>query len=126
MTITAERPTYVGSRRYADRPAEARAARHRATEAVAVALAAQLAELVVEAGRTLALFARGVLIVLSGSWAARTTARAAVVVAVSAFLLAAMLFGSVLVMVEPLRSGPRPAIVTPSPTPFPGGWTYGT
>lgn len=117
MTLTADRPTYVGARRFANVPVPARAARHRAPELLAVALLAQFLELVTP-------IARALVNVLGGSWAARTTARAAVVVVVSSVLLAAMLIGSALVMVEPLRSGPRPAVVTPSPTPYPSGWTY--
>jgi hypothetical protein len=123
MTITAERQRYVGARRFDARPLSDTRPRHRTTEALAVALAVQLAEVVLGAGRALVRL-------FGGSWGARTVTRAAVVVIVSAFLLAAMLFGSVLVMVEPLRGQPYPMTITPSPaplpspTPYPGGWTY--
>lgn len=121
MTITAERHTHVGTRRYSDRPREVRRPRHR-KPFDALALVPLFSPWTL--GDKLARVARAAWAVLSGSWAARTTARAAVVVAVSAFLLAAMLFGSVLVMVEPLRNPPRASVVTPSPTPYPGDWTY--
>lgn len=106
MTITAERPRYVARRRFADRPAAARIARHRHHEPLLVVILASLAYVLRSAGRA----AAGNLPTV---WAARTVTRAAIVVAVSAFLLAAMLFGSVLVMVEPLRSDPRPAFIAP-------------
>lgn len=108
MTMTAERPRYVARRRFADRPAAARVARHRRPEPLLVVVLASLAHFLRAAGRAAA---RN----MPAIWAARTVTRAAVVVAVSAFLLAAMLFGSVLVMVEPLRSEPHPMFVTPSP-----------
>lgn len=107
MTVTAQ--PYAGARRFDARPLSVTRPRHRHAEPLVLALLAQVVELIRE------------------GWAAAAKlwiARAAVVVAASAFLVAAMLLGSVLVLVEPLRAGPQPMVVTPSLTPFPDGWTY--
>lgn len=109
MTITADGARHVGARRFDARPLSVTRPRHRRAEPFALAVLAQLVELV-----------RAALDATAKLW----IARAAVVVAVSAFLVAAMLLGSVLVLVEPLRAGPGPMVVTPSSTPFPDGWTY--
>lgn len=107
MTITAER--YAGARRFDARPMSVTRPRHRHAEPFVLAVLAQLVELIGTAVDATAKL-----------W----IARAAVVVVVSAFLVAAMLIGGVLVLVEPLRAGPHPMVVTPSPSPFPDGWTY--
>jgi hypothetical protein len=121
MTTLTGGSTYVPRRRFADRPAEQRAARHRATEAAAVALVAQLVEALLVAGRALAS-------VFGGSWGARTVTRAAVVIVVASVLVGLTLAAGAVVLTAPLRGEPRPAHVqvhTPTPTPFPDGWTYG-
>lgn len=120
MTITAERPAYVGSRRFADRPAEARAARHRATEPAAVALVAQLGELVLGAGSAAA---RAAARLWSATMSPRAVARLIVIVGVAVGLFLG--FGA-LILHDPTPAAPREPVVTPSPTPSPGGWTYGT
>ncbi len=117
MTLTLERPTYAGTRRFADRPAEVRRPRHRAADSLAVVVLASLADALRDTGR-----AAGRRITLA--WAARMTARTVGVLIVATGLL---LGGGALVIAEALP-GVAPVhpmiVVTPEPTPHPGGWSY--
>jgi hypothetical protein len=108
VSITAERPIYVPRRRYADRPAEVRVARHRASEAFAVALVAQLVELAIA--------------LWSATMSPRAVARLIVIVGFAVLIVLGL---GALIIGGPSPAVPPGQVVTPSPTPFPGGWTYG-
>lgn len=118
MTTLTERPTYVGTRRFADRPLGVTRARHRLAEPALVELAASLADALRAAGRAAA---GG----LTLAWAARMTARTAGVLIIAGAIL---LGGGTLVILE-VTAAPADLVhpvlvVTPSPTPYPDGWTY--
>jgi hypothetical protein len=124
MTMTAERPRYAGVRRFNARPAEVRRPRHRSTETLAVALVAQLVEVVLGAGRAAAPLGRALAGLFASAWARRMTVRAAAVLALASLALALTLAVSAVALVEPSRATRYAPVVTPSPTPYPSGWTF--
>lgn len=106
-SIAAERPTYVGSRRFSDRPAEVRRARHRHDELFALVVAYAFADVAVA--------------LWSATMSPRAVARLIVVAGVAVLLLLG--FGA-LILGGPGRAAPAEQVVTPSLTPYPAGWTY--
>lgn len=109
MTMTIERHHDVGTRR----------PRHRLAEPAIEAVRGTVADAARDAGRYVA--ARSPV-----DWSLRMTARVTAVVVLAALLLLG--FGALIVAHPPARATPAPApgreVVTPSPTPYPGGWTY--
>lgn len=118
MTVTMERPHYVGTRRYDAVPAAARIARHRRARPTARTALAAATSLVRRAA------ARAASARVPSLGAASMTVR---VVAALVFVFGISLgLVAVLLLVESTPGAvPYAPVVTPSPTPFPSGWTYG-
>lgn len=118
MTALAERPTYAGTRRFADRPLTVTRSRHRLAEPAFLVVLASLADVVRGACRAAA--SR-----VGLASAARMTARTiSTPIVAGAFFLG---FGTLIVVEAhevPADRSPRMLVVMPSPTPYPSGWTY--
>lgn len=116
MTMTIERPPYAGTRRFEAVPRARRAPRHRRRSGALTGVAAGAHLVCAAAGRAAAR--------VSAEWAARMTFRVGIV-AILASAVLVMFLGLAVLMTPVTPAAPvRPQFVTPSPTPFPSGWTF--
>lgn len=105
MTLTIERHHDVGMRR----------PRHRLAEPAFAAVSGTVTDAARDVGRAIADR-------LPIDWTLRMTAR---VVAVALLVVVLLLGFGALMLVQASGGPPYAPRVTPSPTPYPGGWTYG-